>query len=69
MGGHGVILEPDIQDLKTKLTQLIQHPQREDIVTKLRNAEKNLYSWEIVASSYHALINKIDIESIPARFS
>jgi len=69
MGGHGVILEPDIQDLKTKLTQLIQHPQREDIVTKLRNTEKNLYPWEIVASSYHALINKIDIESIPARFS
>ena len=67
MGGHGIILEPDVQDLKNKLTQLIQHPQREEIVNKLRNAEKNLYPWEVIATSYHALINKIDIESLPVR--
>ena len=68
MGGHGIILEPDVQDLKNKLTQLIQHPQREEIVNKLRNAEKNLYPWEVIATSYHTLINKIDIESVPVRF-
>jgi glycosyltransferase involved in cell wall biosynthesis len=60
MGAHGTILEPDVSDLVNKITQIIQHPQREKVMNQLRDAEKTLHTWDKVAISYAEFIKKID---------
>ena len=69
MGAHGTIIEPIDEDLVTKLTQLISHPQRDEVINKLREAEKNLYTWEAVTQSYSQFLESIDLETPPARFN
>ena len=69
MGAHGTIIEPIEEDLVTKLTQLISHPQRDEVINKLRGAEKNLYTWEAVTQSYGQFLESIDLETPPARFN
>ena len=68
MGSHGTIIEPIEQDLVTKISQFIAHPQRDEVVQRLREEEKNLYTWEAVTQSYYTFLDSIDIESTPARF-
>ena len=68
MSAHGTILEPDAQDLITKLQQIIQHPQREELLKKLRNAEKKLHTWDKVCQDYNNFIEKIDMETPSTRF-
>ena len=68
MGAHGAILEPIQEDLNTKLHQLIQHPQRDEIMTKLRDAPKNLHTWDKVCYDYNNFLEQIDTETPPKRF-
>ena len=68
MGAHGAILEPIQEDLNAKLHQLIQHPQRDEIMTKLRDAPKNLHTWDKVCHDYNNFLEQIDTETPPKRF-
>ena len=49
--------------------QLIQHPQRDDVMTKLRNANKNLHTWDSVSHSYNDFIEKLIQKPYPSDFS
>ena len=69
MGGHGTVLEPNVEDLTSKIQQLIQHAKREEVLEKLRNAPKTLHPWDNVADGYYELLSKIDLEKIPARYA
>ena len=57
-----------LEDLNTKLHQLIQHPQRDDVMTKLRNANKKLHTWDKVCQDYNNFIERIDIETSAHRY-
>ena len=37
-------------------------------MTQLRNANKNLHTWDTVCYSYNDFLEKIDTESLPKRF-
>ena len=69
MGGHGTVLEPNAEDLASKIQQLIQHLKREEVLEKLRNSPKTIHPWDNVAHGYYELLTKINLETLPARYT
>ena len=51
-----------------KIKQVIQHSQRDELMTKFRNAEKKLHTWDKVSQDYNNFIERIDIETSAHRY-
>ena len=62
-------IEPNAEDLASKIQQLIQHVKREEVLEKLRNSPKTIHPWDNVAHGYYELLTKINLETPPARYT
>jgi len=67
MGSHGSIIEPNAEDVKSKMQLLYFHHERNRVLAGIDNAK--LSTWETVGNQYYQVLERINThEQQPKRF-